>query len=153
MLLNHLLLNHLLLNHLLPFNPLRVYTSKAHLVAFAFLVILAHEAAEGGAALVLAEASVVVVVEDEFAGEGGGPFSRAHAADGEGVHDILVAEGHEVSRVGAEEGDHHVASDALLEAVRSPENAGEAPGEARVGEVALEWGWEPSVAGLLQENA
>ena len=48
--------------------------------------------------------------------------------------------------MGAEEGDHHVASDALLEAVRSPENAGEAPGEARVREVALEWRLEPSVA-------
>jgi hypothetical protein len=114
-------------------------------VAFAFLVILAHAAAEGGAAFVLAEASVVVVVEDEFAGKGGSPFRRAHAADGEAVDDILVAEGHEVSRLGAEGGDHHVASDALLKAVRTPEDTGEAPGEARVGEVALEWRLEPSV--------
>ena len=46
---------------------------------------------------------------------------------------------------GAEEGDHHVAGDALLEAVRTPEDTGEAPGEARVGEVALEWRLESSV--------
>ncbi len=43
---------------------------EAHLMAFALLVVLAHEAPEGGTALVLAEAGVVVVVEDEFAGEG-----------------------------------------------------------------------------------
>ena len=48
--------------------------------------------------------------------------------------------------MGAEEGDHHVASDALLEAVRPPEDPGETPGEARVREVALEWRLEPSVA-------
>ncbi len=89
---------------------------EAHLMAFALLVILAHEAPEGGAALVLAEAGVVVVVEDEFAGEGGGPFCRAHATDGEGVHGVLVSEGHEVGWMGAEEGNHHVAGDALLEA-------------------------------------
>jgi hypothetical protein len=119
---------------------------KAHLLAFAFLVVLAHEAAEGGTALVLAEAGVVVMVEDEFARKGGGPFSRAHAADGEGVYGILVAEGHEVSPVGAKEGDHHVASDALLEAMRPPKDTGETPGEARVKEVALEWRLEQSVA-------
>ncbi len=41
--------------------------SEAHLVSFAFLVIFAHEAPEGGAAFVLVKAGVVVVVEDEFA--------------------------------------------------------------------------------------
>ena len=48
--------------------------------------------------------------------------------------------------MGAEEGDYHVASDALLEAVRPPEDPGETPGEARVREVALEWRLDPSVA-------
>jgi hypothetical protein len=85
------------------------------------------------------------VVEDEFAGEGGSPFRRAYAADGEGVHDILVAEGHEVGRLGAKKSDHHVTSDALLEAVRTPEDTGEIPGEMRVGEVALERTLEPGV--------
>ena len=99
-------------------------------MAFAFLVVLAHEAAEGGAAFVLAEASVVVMVEDEFAGEGSGPLCRAHATDGKGVGGILVAEGHEVSWPGAKEGDHHVPSDALLEAVGPSEDPSKAPGEA-----------------------
>jgi hypothetical protein len=118
---------------------------EAHLVALAFLVVLTHEAAECGAAFVLEEASVVVVIEDEFASEGGSPFRRAHAADGEGVRGILVAEGHEVCRLGAKESDHHVTSDTLLEAMGAPEDPGEAPGEARVGEVALERGLEQSV--------
>jgi hypothetical protein len=78
------------------------------------------------------EASVVVVVEDELAAEGGGPFSRTHAADGESVHNVLVAEGHEVHGLGAEEGDHHVAGDALFEAVGPAEDPGEAPGKAGV---------------------
>jgi hypothetical protein len=48
--------------------------------------------------------------------------------------------------VGAEEGDYHVASDPLLEVVGPAEDPGEAPGEARVGEVALERRLEPGVA-------
>jgi hypothetical protein len=48
--------------------------------------------------------------------------------------------------MGAEEGDHHVASDALLEAVRPAEDPGEAPGEARVREMALERRLEAGVA-------
>ncbi len=119
---------------------------EAHLMAFALLVVLANEEPEGCAALVLAESGVVVVVEDEFAGEGGGPLRRAHATNGEGVYGVLVAEGHEVCEMGAEEGDHHVASDALLEAVRPAEDPGEAPGEARVREVALERRLELGVA-------
>ena len=86
------------------------------------------------------------MVEDEFAGESGGPFRRAHAADGESVSGVLVTEGHEVGRPGAKEGDHHVPCDALLEAVGTPEDPSKASGEARVGEVALERGLEPSVA-------
>jgi hypothetical protein len=46
-------------------------------MAFALLVVLALEAPEGGTALVLAKAGVVVIVEDEFAGKGSGPFSQA----------------------------------------------------------------------------
>jgi hypothetical protein len=92
------------------------------------------------------KAGVVVIVEDEFAGEGSGPFGRAHAADGEGIHGILVPEGHEVSGLRAEEGDHHVSGDALLEAVGPAKDPGEAPGEAGVREVALEGGLEPGIA-------
>jgi hypothetical protein len=102
--------------------------TEAHLVAFAFLVVFAHEAAEGSAAFVLAEAGVVVVVENQLAGEGGSPLRRAHAADGEGVCGILVAEGHEVSWLGAKEGDHHVAGDTLLEDVRAPQDPGKPEG-------------------------
>jgi hypothetical protein len=47
--------------------------AEAHLVAFAFLVVFAHEAAEGSAAFVLVEAGVVVVVKDQLAGEGSSP--------------------------------------------------------------------------------
>jgi hypothetical protein len=112
--------------------------AEAHLVAFAFLVVFAHEAAEGSAAFVLVEAGVVVVVKDQLAGEGSSPLRRTHAADGEGVGGILVAEGHEVGWPGAEEGDHHVAGDTLLKAVGAPKDPGEAPGETRVGKVALE---------------
>ncbi len=64
-------------------------------MAFALLVVFAHEAPEGGASFVQAEVGVVVGVEDELAGEGGSPFGRAHAADGEGIYGVLVAEGHE----------------------------------------------------------
>ncbi len=95
--------------------------------------------------LVLVEAGIVVVVEDEFAGEGSGPLSRAHAADGEGIYGVLVSKGHEVSGLRAEEGNHHVAGDALFEAVRTAKDPGEAPGEAGVREVALEWGLEPGI--------
>ena len=106
--------------------------SEAHLVSLALLVILAHEAPEGGAAFVLVKAGIVVVVEDEFTGEGGSTFGRAHATNGHSVDDILVAESDEVSGAGAEESHHHVAGDALLEAVRPAEDPGQAPGKAGV---------------------
>jgi hypothetical protein len=70
------------------------------------------------------------VVKDEFAGEGSGPLCRAHATDGKGIGGVLVAEGDEVGWPGAEEGDHHVPCDALLEAVRTSEDPSKAPGEA-----------------------
>jgi hypothetical protein len=101
-------------------------------VSFAFLVVFAHEASEGCTTLILVKASIVVVVEDEFAGEGGSTLGRAHAADGHGVDDVLVAESDEVSGAGAEESHHHVACDALLEPVRPAEDPGQAPGKAGV---------------------
>ena len=88
--------------------------------------------------MVLVEAGVVVSVELELAGEGSGSFGGAHAADGEGAGGVLVAEGHEVGRVGAEECDDHIACDAPLVFVGSSEYPGEAASQAGVGGMALE---------------
>ena len=76
--------------------------SKPHLVALALLVILAHEAVEGGAAAVLVESCVEVRVKLELAGEGCSSLGRAHAAAREGTDGVLVAEGQEVRWVGSE---------------------------------------------------
>ena len=77
-----------------------------------FLVILAHEAVESGAAAVLGKAGVEVSVELELAGKGRGSFRWAHASDGEGAYGVLVAESQEVRGVRAEEGHDHITRDA-----------------------------------------
>ena len=107
-------------------------------MTFAFLVIFAHEAVESRAVAVLGKAGVEVGVEFELAGEGRGSLRRAHASNGEGAEGVLVAEGQEIGRMGAEKGHYHVTCDAPFMIVGAAEDTGQAAGQAGVGGVSLE---------------
>ncbi len=63
-------------------------------MSLAFLVLLALDGGEGGTVLVLAEAFVVIQIEDQAASSGLAPLTRAHAANGEGACEELVANLH-----------------------------------------------------------
>jgi hypothetical protein len=119
-------------------------------VAFAFLVLLACEGMEGAAAKVLVQAGIVIQVEDEIACQGGCALCRAHASDSEGDSRGLVAEVEEIlwgGAAGAEEGQDHVpqARDALFVGVRTAQDVGQTPDQARVGQGAVNRGWEVGV--------
>ena len=86
------------------------------------------------------EAGVEVGVELQLASKGRSTFGWAHASDGKSAEGVLVAEGHEVGRVGAEESHNNVACDAPFVLVGPTEHPGEAAGKTRVGRVALERG-------------
>ena len=77
--------------------------------------------------------SAAVGVEAEVARLGPGPFTRAHASDGEGADGELVTELQEVAGAVAQEGDDHVPGNPKFVRVLSAEEATEAPSEAGVG--------------------
>ena len=66
-------------------------------MALTLLVVFALVGDQCGAVAKLKEASGEVGVEAEVARLGPGPFARAHASDGEGADDKLVAELQEVT--------------------------------------------------------
>ena len=101
---------------------------------------------EGRTAPELGEAHVEVQVEDKVASEGSGSFRRAHAADGEGRGGQLVPEGDQVGRRSSKQGHDHIAGDAPLVVVGPAQDAGQAPGEAGVAQVALDRGDHAGVA-------
>ena len=111
-------------------------------MAFALLVLLAHEAVKGGAPKILAEASVVVRVVNQVTRESSGTLGGAHAADRERDGSVFVAKGQEIRRVRTEEGDDHITGDAHLVIMRAAEDPSQASDKAGVGHRSLNWGRE-----------
>jgi hypothetical protein len=69
-----------------------------------------------------------------------GALGRAHAADGEGANDVLIAELDEVAGAIAKELNDHVAGDAHLVLVLGAEEAAQATGQTEVRPGSSEWG-------------
>ena len=111
--------------------------AKAHLMAFAFLVLFTGKGVERSAAQVLAESGIVIRVEYQVARKCGGAFRGAHASQSEGDGSSLVSEREQVWWVGPQEGYDHVSRDALFVRAGQAEYTGKAPDKAGVGQGAL----------------
>ncbi len=99
-------------------------------MVLAFLIVLALVGDQRRAVTELKETGEKVGIEPEVARLGPGPFARAHAPDGEGAEDELVAELQEVSRAVTQEGHDHFPGSPELVRVLSAKEEAEAPGEA-----------------------